>query len=80
MSAKAIHVVFHLVGGQTITKLMESEDGSSFEAEDFKDFAETWTQAKNLWLSNKAKWALSVPDMKNVAMVEFLPASPSQSS
>lgn len=74
MSITTMEVRFHLTGGQTVSVLMPAAEGQSFDADDFKTVAKEWREASNLWLSQKTDWALSIPDMKNVAMIEFVPA------
>ncbi len=75
MSDEKMQVTFHLVGGQSLTFLMELQDGATLTQDDISGFAEQLKDTTRMHLSQGRDWAFAIPDMKNVAMVEVKPAA-----
>ncbi|SFM82208.1 hypothetical protein [Methylobacterium pseudosasicola] len=70
--SKEIEVRFYLVGGQTVSVPMELEDGTVLTQEALHGFIKDWKKIGQFSYATTA-FAIAIPDMENVAMIEARP-------
>lgn len=74
MSNESVEITFYLIGGQTVTVYINLKEGATLDKESIRELVK-WRELSDMFLiEENNKWGLTVPDMKNVAMVMFKPS------
>ncbi|MGU3286422.1 hypothetical protein [Methylobacterium mesophilicum] len=70
MRQDVFRVRFYLVGGQTVERVVPVSDGTPLTQDALNDFAKTMNEVDSVWFAGSTRFAIAVPSMKNVAMIE----------
>lgn len=70
MRQDVIRLRFHLVGGQTVERIIEVTDGMAVTQDSLSEFAQRMTQVDSISMAAGKGRSVAIPSMKNVALLE----------
>lgn len=70
MRQDIIRLRFHLVGGQTVERVIAVTDGMAVTQDSLSELAQRMTQVDRIWMAAGENRAVAIPAMKNVALLE----------
>lgn len=70
MRQDVIRLRFHLVGGQTVERIMPVTDGMPVTDDTLGEFTKRMLELDGLWMAAGERRAIAIPSMKNVALIE----------